>query len=261
MSETVEVTPAGDGAVAEPVAEAVAPAFEQHTDTPTLLEGVSADKPAVDPVAEEAPVEAKVEPEVKPAAEAKAEPEAKPESEKSAEEAPVEPVPVVYEFTMPEGIAAKPEAVEAYTNVLREHGVAPEVGQRLLEMHAETMQAMHANALADQHRIFKETRAAWNQQIKDDPDLGGDNLPETLRLAARGRDSLLGAADHAEFETFLRVTGAGDHPVFLRLMRAAGVAQNEPAAPPVMNKPPPNNGARRPDFKSIYTHPSSLAQR
>ena len=216
------------------------PAFEAHTEKPTLLE-TAAPKPEP---------EVKVEPEKAP--------EVKPEP------AP-EPAPVAYEFNLPEGFTARPEEMNAYTGVLKETGIAPDVGQKLLDMHINAVQQMAQSALGQQHAAFRQMRDGWVNEVMADPQLGGAGHRTAITAAARGRDMLLSdytPEQRTEFEQFLRTTGAGDHPAFLRLLYSAARYFDEPALPPENPKPPPDNG--RPNGRGarvLYDHPRSNANR
>lgn len=228
------------------------PALELHTDTPTLLEAVA--KP-VEEVKTEAPVEVKPEPE-KPV-------EAKPaETEVKPAEPEVKPEPEVkYEFKLPEGFNAPKEALDGYTGVLKETGVAPEVGQRLLDMHLAEVQRMADAAPQQWQQAFKATRDGWVQQVLADPQLGGSGHQTAMTAAARGRDTLTrdwSPQQKGELESYLRTTGSGDHPVFLRLLYSAARLTDEPAPPPPAHIPSASNGARPgAGFKGLYDHPGS----
>lgn len=238
----------------EPVAPVetapVEPALELHTDTPTLLE--AATKP-VEEVKTEAPVEVKPEPE-KPV-------EAKTEEPKPAEPEPVE---VKYEFKLPEGFTAPKEQIDAYTAVLKETGVTPEVGQRLLEMHLAEVRRMSDAAPQQWQQAFKATRDGWVQEVMADPQLGGAGHQTALTAAARGREYLTQgwtAEQKAELAHMQSHTGVGDNKAFLRLLYSAARLNDEPAPPSPVQIPPPTNGTRPgAGFKALYDHPGSAAR-
>ena len=75
-----------------------------------------------------------------------------------------------------------------------------------------------------------------------DPILGGSGHQTAMGAIARMRDRFVAEADRPAFETFLRVTGAGDHPQFLKLLHNVSRAYDEPALPPPNPKPTPTNG-------------------
>lgn len=228
-------------------------ALELHTDTPTLLE--AATKP-VEEVKSEAgsepakPIEAKP-----PESEAKpAEPEVK----------PPEPVEVKYEFKLPEGFTAPKEQIDAYTAVLKETGVTPEVGQRLLDMHLAEQQRMADAAPQQWQQAFKATRDGWVQEVMADPQLGGAGHQTALTAAARGREYLTQgwtAEQKAELAKMQSHTGVGDNKAFLRLLYSAARLNDEPAPPSPVQIPPPTNGTRPgAGFKALYDHPGSAAR-
>ena len=205
-------------AVETPAAEVKAAELKPHTDTKSLLEETNNEA-------------------------AKAEGET-PEGEKPAEVKPVvEPAkpaePLVYEMKLPESFEAPAETLGAYTDTLRELNIAPEAGQRLLDMHAEHVRSLTENTLAQQHEAFAATRAEWRDQIKNDPSLGGASFETTKRAVARARDLIVPEADRGAFNEFLSTTGAGDHPAFWRALYRVANLFDEPASPPAGSKPSP----------------------
>lgn len=223
--------PAPPVAQPSPETTTVAP----HTETATLLEGVTTEPPAPDAAA---------------AADAAAATEPPPAAE---------PVTPVYEpFTLPEGITAEPERLAAYTETLGKFGVSQEAGQALIDMHAAQMQQYATHLASEQHRVFAETRKGWRDQVMADEEIGGAGHQTAMAAVARMRDLLVPERNRGAFNEFLRVTGAGDHPEFLRLMHSAARAFDEPAIPAAPHRPPPNNGMPpRGTRGAVYDHPSS----
>jgi hypothetical protein len=219
--------PAAEAAPAEPETPAVTP----HTETETLLE--TAGKP--------------------------------PEGEKPAEAAPEAPKPPArtYEdFTLPEGFTVEPEKLSAFHEVLSAHNLDQEAGQKLVDMHTANLRTYAENLAAEQHRVFANTRAEWRKEIMADEQLGGSGHQTTLAAVARMRDLLVPEQHKEAFNNFLRVTGAGDHPEFLRVLHNAARLFDEPAAPshqPV--NPPPNLGRAPGRARFNYDHPSSAKAR
>lgn len=233
--------PAAAPPEAAPAAEVAAePAVKLHTDTPTLLEGTSFEEPKAETPAP-APAETP-----KPAAET---PPPAP--------TPDTPAPVTYDFKLPEGVEAEPAQIEAYTGVLREANIPPEIGQRLLDMHAAQVQRLAESTLANQHQVFADTRKQWADQIRSDPELGGSGHQTAAKAVARARDLFVPEADRKAFNEFLTVTGAGDHPAFWRMLYRASRFIDEPA--PIANaRPSPSaNPQPRTGFRALMDHPSS----
>lgn len=291
-------------APAAPAAETAAPAAPAAPESPharpTLLEQFDADaaasaKAAVDKAAAEtgtkaaepakpaepaAPAVEKVDAvaaakETKPAAEAKPVEAAKPaEAVKPAVPAAA-PEPIKYDFKMPEtmaGTKADDPGIQAFTGVLNEAKAPPEVGQKLLDMHADRMMAFAQQMRDEQFKVFNQTREDWAKEVKSDPEIGGAGYQTAMGAIARMRDLFVSShpttspeyqKDRASFEQFLRVTGAGDHPAFLRFAHNVAASFDEPALPPPGAKPVANNGqapgGRR--GKVLYDNPRSSQNR
>ena len=259
------VEPAADP---EPVApEAKAPTA---TDKPTILETVGKEKPAESEVKDPAkPVEpaAAAKPEEKPADKAvEAKPPEKP-AEPAKPEAPVEVAPVEYKFELPPTLKADDETMGAFTGLLGKVKAPVEIGQELLNLHAASLTKYDEFKTAEQHRMFNDTKAGWEKDIMADPVLGGAGHLTAMGVVARMRDRFVpaemmeprkwpdGSPRLSEFEEFARVTGAGSHRVFSRILHAVGRAFDAPEPPPPDIRPPANNG--RAPKGNLYSHPSS----
>lgn len=202
--ETKEAAPAEPAKPGETVA-----------DVPSLLEGAGEKKPA-DPA----------QPGEKPA------------------EQPVQPqLATTYQaFEMPEGLVAAPEKMEAYTGVLGKYGISQEAGQELVNLHADAMKNFAEETLRNQHKAFNETRSKWANEVRADPELGGAGHQTAMTAVARMRDLFVAEKDLPAFNEFLRVTGAGDHPQFLKLLHNAARHFDEPPLPPPNPRPPKDIG-------------------
>lgn len=268
-----------------PAADAAPPLASER---PSLLETFMKDGAAEAAAAKAKEEPAKPEGEVKPAELAKAA-EAKPaEPVKAAADAkPPEPVkapepvvvpppapePVKYEFALPEGLRADEKKIDAFSALLNEAHLPAElgkvVGEKLLGLHNEAAKEYSDFVAREQHRIFNETRNTWNKDVLAHPEIGGAGHVTAMRAIARARDALLSssepgtpayAADAAQLEDFLRITGAGDHPVYLAMLHRAARFIDEPQAGdmPTNIRPTPQNGARPGNFKQVmYDNPRS----
>lgn len=275
MSGSAPKDEGGAPAAIEAAAPVSTAEFTPHTATPSLMEGLQApgdvpvvETPAATPAAE-APVEAAAAPEEKPAeaaAEAKPAEAAAAADDKPAEAAPVELEPITYpEWKLPEGVAPDKGKLGQFTEVLAQHRVSPEVGQALLDQHTAAMQSFvneYAEKYnADAHRIFGETRANWANQVKADPEVGGARFDTAMGVVARVRDAAVSGAkpgsaqydaDVKAFNEFLAVTGAGDHPAFIKFVHRMGKYMDEPGLPPANAGAPKNGGMAPRRLKDTY---------
>ena len=257
-----ETKPAEGAAVLPPSAAPEIPPVELSTDKPTLLEKhVDAEKAAA---AEKAP---EVKEPDKPA----------PAEAKPAEVVPPPPPaePIKFDFKMPEALkstkADDPNMV-AFATILGESPKSPqEAGQKLLDLHANAMAAYDAHLRAEQHKAFNQTREAWAKEVLADPEIGGAGHQTAMSAIARARDMLVSTArpgtpkyqsDLKAFDDFLRITGAGDNPVFLKVLHNAARYFDEPALPPESPRPPPDNGkSPRGGARVLYDNPRSNPNR
>lgn len=271
--------PAATASLETPAA-VVEPKIELTSDKPSLLETFDkATKPAVEPKIDAAkPEPAKPAEAVKPEGDKPAA-ETKPAEVKPAEEAPkAEPEkpaePVKYEFELPPVLKGDDTKIGLFSGILNEAKLdatlGKDVGQKLLGLHADAMTAyadqLAKDKLAQQHKAFNDTRDGWNTQVMADPEIGGSGHDTAMKAIARVRDRLVSSSapgtdqytkDYAELETFLRITGAGDHPVFLKMMHRAAPFIDEPQADTIPHGYQPPKGNGRAPKGGIYTHPSS----
>lgn len=228
-----------DAAIAAPVPAAgdtPAPAAtEPPALAPSLLEGITADAPP--------PAEG----EKKPAEAAPADGEKKTAAAVPAEgEAPkVELPPVDYKFETPKGLSISTEQSSELKAALDAFRSDPAKGtQGLIDLHAKAIQQYADQTLVRQYETFNQTRKDWQQQVLSDEQLGGSGHKTTMRAIARMRDRFVPEARREAFNQFMRVTGAGDHPEFLRLLHNVAGAFDEPTLPSPNPKPPPDLGRK-----------------
>jgi len=169
--------------------------------------------------------------------------------------------PVEYKYTLPETIkmddALKGEVHAAFDKFRANPG---EGAQALVDLHDKQMREFAQFMASEQHRLFAETRQGWAKQVLSDPEIGGSGHQTAMGAIARMRDMLVPERERPAFEEFLRVTGAGDHPQFLKLLHQAARYYDEPTLPPPNPRPPPGNGSRpNRRLRDIYDHPRSTA--
>lgn len=224
---------------------------------PSLLEEFDASKKAKEtaPVVEaEKPAEAKP---AEPVVAKVEEPKPVVEGEKPAEPAIKEPValdPIDYwaSVKLPETLKVDDKLKGDFTSAMDAVRRDPTVGaQGLIDLHNNAMTEYAEHVRREQMRVWNDTRKDWRTQVMADPILGGSRHETEMGKIAYVRDRLMSDAkpDSDEFksdakavEDFLRVTGVGDHPVFLHIMRRAGRYVGEPAPITSEIKPAPTNG-------------------
>jgi hypothetical protein len=244
--------PAPAAATDKPVEPSSPAAAEPAAAVPTLLEKF--DKEKADAEAAKAAKAAAPKPQATEAAKPAEAPPAQPT-------APV-PTPVEYKYTLPETIRMDDTLKGEVHGALDAFRANPSEGvQGLINLHEKQMRAFAEHMANEQQRIFRETRQGWAKEILSDPEIGGSGHQTAMGAIARMRDLFVPEKDRPRFEEFLRVTGAGDHPSFLKLLHQAARFYDEPALPPPNPRPAPGNG-RRPTnrLRDIYDHPRSTSE-
>ena len=242
----------GDAAPSTPTPESApapteAPSVPLHTETESLLEGAA----KLDPIPTEAPSETPA-----PTPAPSEAPGETPAPSPAPTEAPATE-PAKYEFQLPEGVTADQESMTAYTGLLAENGISSEVGQKLIDMHIATIQQYANNSLAEQHKAFAEVRKGWREQVLADEEIGGAGHQTAMSAIARMRDLFVPKEEKAAFDEFLRITGAGDHPAFLKAFHRAARFFDEPSVPAQRGSPPPQPKTPANRRAVLYDHPTS----
>lgn len=226
--------------------EVVAPVAETPPAAAAVVEAAPA--PA-EPVVEAAPVEAAAV-EEKSAEAAPAEPVVDPvvpDPAKAAEAIEVAPLePITYEaFNLPEGFEAPAERIEAFTGLLNEYSLSQEAGQKLMDLHAETIKQVGDQMAQHQIDAFAETRSGWVKQF----DKQAGNRRDTILNDAKWAIGEVVKDDKARQELWnvLAFTGAGDHPAVINAFASAAKRMRERSAPPqgLPAKAQPTNPAER----------------
>lgn len=119
--------------------------------------------------------------------------------------------PEKYEdFKVPDGLKVNPEKMTAATTLFKELGLPQDGAQKLVDLYAkELTEAAEAplNAYLDQ-------RKEWQKAVMADPEIGG-KLKEVRTTISRAIDTL-GGPLAKEFREAMDLTGAGDHPAFIK---------------------------------------------
>jgi hypothetical protein len=208
--------------------------FKRFMNRWMLLEGESGDvpaggAPAAAPAADAAPAAPAdlTPPESmlndKPADDAK--PGDKPADDKPADP-PKPDEPITYEaFKTPEGLALDEAKVAEFSKLAAEAKMPQEVAQKFVDLYTAELKQLTEAPM----RAWTALQNQWQEEVRNDPVIGGANLDKNLAATKAGLSNLLGEEAKAFFDA-LNITGAGNNPAILRgLMKAA--APHAPASP------------------------------
>ena len=202
-----------------------------------LLEGEGGDAPAggapaAAPAAEAAPVaDAGLTPPESLLNDKPAEGEAKPEGEKKPDEAAKPEEPVKYEpFKLPEGVTLDEAKLGDFTKIAAEARIPQDVAQKMVDLYTSELKQLTEAPM----RAWTELQNQWQNEVRNDPEIGGAKLDQNLAMIKNGLKNLLGEQSGKFFEA-LNVTGAGNNPDIVRGLFKA--AQPHAPATPVSGKP------------------------
>jgi hypothetical protein len=112
-----------------------------------------------------------------------------------------------------EGMAADDPIFAEFKTTASELGIKPDAAQRMLDLHQKTQAA--------QGRAWQEQVAAWGEEARSDPEIGGSGFDQTV-AAARG---VLDKYGTPELRSLLDRSGLGNHRAVIALL--AGIARDQ----------------------------------
>lgn len=119
-----------------------------------------------------------------------------------------------FEFQLPEGYTLTDEQKAQYVEMAKEKGVKPEQLQTFVDKHIEAESAKIES--------FRNTVRSWEQEVINDPEIGGANFKQT-KQNVNNACSLEGGA---EFKQTLAEIGLISHPSVVRYLNKLGAAMN-----------------------------------
>ncbi|MBV4480519.1 hypothetical protein [Pseudomonas khavaziana] len=190
----------GDVSAPAPTAEAPAPAAESSVLTPPAPTDAPAPKPD----------------------DAKPDDASKPKDEGKDADGKDKPVgaPEAYEdFTLPEGMEMDVEILGEFKNLAKELNIPQAKAQQLIDFQS---QLANKQAEAYQAAVTKQAQD-WAAEIKNDPEIGGENYEKSVASAIKVIQSF---GDPALTE-LLNTSGLGNHPSLFKFCHRISAAISE----------------------------------
>lgn len=126
--------------------------------------------------------------------------------------------PAAYEFKAPDGYVLDQKLVDEVTPIFKELGLTQDAAQKLFDVHAKTL----IDAAKAPQSAYETMRNDWQAKAKADPDMAkaavdGKTGLEAVKLdMARALNAIGDPALATEFRSAMDLTGAGDHPAFIK---------------------------------------------
>jgi len=121
------------------------------------------------------------------------------------------------EFKAPEGYTLSAEIVAEATPIFKELGLSQDAAQKLIDFHSKQMLA---SAKAPQE-TYENLRKDWRAKATSDPEIvkatsGGMTGMDAVKLDIGRALTHVDPALATEFRQAMDLTGAGDHPAFVK---------------------------------------------
>ena len=159
------------------------------------------------------------------AEEAEAEADQEQDAKSDAESDEKQDAPDDYEaFTLPEGVEMDDSALDKFKPIAKEAGLDQANAQKFVDLYTEAV----IEATESQQKMWADTQQTWVDQAKADPEIGGDKFENNLGDAKRAIKQF----GTPELDEAMAVTGAGNHPEFIRFMSRVGKAISEDSMVP-----------------------------
>jgi hypothetical protein len=137
--------------------------------------------------------------------------------EESGDKEKGESVPEKYDnFKLPEGIKMDEKALEQFSPLAKELNLSQENAQKIIDvMSAKVKRDAEVNKEA-----FQKLQQGWAKQVKNDPDIGGDNFKQNANIANRALNQFGGE----EVAGILKDSGLQNHPGLVKMFVKIGKA-------------------------------------
>lgn len=192
------------------------------------------------------------------------EPDDKP-AEKPEDKKPAEGAPEKYEaFKAPEGYEFDEKGQAEATTLFKELGLNQDQAQKLMDVYAAKAIEAQKDATESAATAYAEMRKSWQDEVKADPEIG-KILPAVKATIGRALDSLGDKALTDNFKAAMDLTGAGDHPAFVKAFYKLAQAVVEGghvkgANPSPLGQTADGNASRKTAAQAMYPNlPSSAA--
>jgi hypothetical protein len=164
-------------------------------------------------------------------------PEAKPAEDEKSDAKPGAPETYA-EFKAPEGYTLDEATVAKATPIFKELGLSQDQAQKLVDFYGD----LSREAAEEPFKAYEATRNGWRDEVIKDATLGNgkDGLKPEVQARIQKAIDILPPADATALREALTLTGAGDHPAFIRAFNA--LADRLTEGSPVTGRGPSPHG-------------------
>lgn len=172
------------------------------------------------------------------------------------EKAPAEPAPETYaDYKVPEGWELDGDMKAEANELFKGMKLSQANAQKLVDFYIKTNQ----EALEAPYKAFKDLTDSWREESMNHPDLKGKLGPgkEISVRISRALDSLGDPKLAQDFRQAMDLTGAGNHPAFIRVISKLAEAVTEGShvagnGPSPQGQTPPGQAAQRTAAQALW---------
>lgn len=132
-------------------------------------------------------------------------------------------VPEKYEdFKLPDGVSVDAKQHEGFKTLAKDLGLSQEGAQKLVDQHVNALK----EAVEGPGKRWAELQTTWQNEVKADAEIGGDNFVAMKTSVARAIDK------HGTpgLRDALNLTGAGNNPDIIKFIHRLSKGQGEGTA-------------------------------
>lgn len=122
--------------------------------------------------------------------------------------------PTDYTLDLPENSALTKEDLDSTLKEAKEAGLSAEEAKEMLQSKDQVAKVAQTRLIQKQEQDLKAMVVTWRDQVKNDPELGGERLAQTAIKASRAFKAIASPA----MQEFCQKTGFADHPEMVRAM-------------------------------------------
>lgn len=123
------------------------------------------------------------------------------------------------DFALPEGVVIDVDGMSEAKKFFAEDGLSQDRAQAYVDLYTNRLK----DAMEAPYKLWAETQRTWQDEVRNDREIGGARLAANLGVAAKAVDRFGGDA----LRQALNISGAGNHPEIIRAFIRIGKAISE----------------------------------
>jgi hypothetical protein len=133
----------------------------------------------------------------------------------------------VEDLKLPEGVSLDAEQGKAFVELLNNADLSgKDRGQALIDLHQKEITRVHGELVNNQRKVWDDLNTGWKNELRNDPELGGNRLNTSLSMAKAVLQDNTSDADLKAILSHTDLNGMGNFPPFIRFLNAIGKKLN-----------------------------------